>query len=105
MESQPRTRTARATVVAFLAASTLLACVSRGPPAAQPAFDGEWTIRWCDKTRPNAECGGFWLTLIQRGDTLCGTFNGARVNFAQIDEGQGMAGRGPARGKGADDTN
>ncbi len=104
LNSQPLTRTARATAVACLAASTLLACASRGLPAAQPAFDGEWTIRWCDKTRPNAECGGFWLTLVQRGDTLCGTFNGARVNFAQIDEGQGIAVRGTAKGNVADVT-
>lgn len=104
LKSQPLARTARAAVVTCLAASTLLACASHRPPVAQPVFDGDWTVRWCDKTRPNAECGGFWLTLIQRGNEVCGTFDGARVNFAQIDEGQGISVRGKAKGNVADVT-
>lgn len=82
----------------------LAACVSSGRAAARPIFDGDWTVRWCDEQHPNHECGGFWLTLVQRGDQLCGTFDGARVNFAQIDEGQGISVRGTVRGNVADVT-
>lgn len=98
MRIQILVRALRAAVGASLVASMLMACASRGLPAAQPVFDGDWAVRWCDEKHPDLECGGFWLTLIQHGDELCGTFDGARVNFAQIDEGQGIAVRGKVRG-------
>lgn len=51
------------------------------------AFDGEWAVRWCDISDPDRDCGGFFLSLVQRDNQLCGSFDGARVGLAQVDEG------------------
>ena len=66
--------------------------------AAKPAFDGEWSVKWCDKTDPGADCGGFFLTLVQDGDRLCGTYDGARVRLSQLDEGEPRSIRGAVVG-------
>ncbi|SDQ58077.1 hypothetical protein [Pseudoxanthomonas sp. CF125] len=50
-------------------------------------FSGEWSVKWCDKTAPEAECGGFSADLIQEGDRVNGESSGARVRLAQVDEG------------------
>lgn len=42
---------------------------------------------WCSKTDPRLDCGGFWITLAQQGNRVCGDFSGALVNLRQIDEG------------------
>lgn len=55
-------------------------------------FNGTWSTRWCDRTRPDLDCGGFRVTLVQKGDTLCGDFSGALVNLRQVDEGD-LSGR------------
>lgn len=94
----------RAALAACIAASVLTACASGKSAANTAPFDGDWTIRWCDKARPNAECGGFWLSLVQQGNQLCGTFGGARINFAQVDEGQGISVRGEVKGDTAELT-
>ena len=52
------------------------------------AFSGTWAVRWCNEARPDLECGGFWVTLVQAGPRVCGEYGGARVNFAQVDEGR-----------------
>lgn len=73
----------------------LIACASI--PAARAAkadFGGEWSVKWCDKTDPQADCGGFYLSLVQEGDRLCGSYNGARVRLSQIDDGGSRAIRG-----------
>jgi hypothetical protein len=57
--------------------------------AAKPAFDGAWSVRFCDKTDPARDCGGFWLYLMQDGDRLCGDFYAATPGLARIDEGGG----------------
>lgn len=44
-------------------------------------------MRWCHKSDPNVDCGGFFLSLVQRGSQLCGSYDGARVGLAQVDEG------------------
>jgi hypothetical protein len=70
----------------------LLACASIQPAyASKPVFDGEWSVQWCDKTDPRADCGGFNLSLAQNGDRLCGTYDGARARLSQIDEGDARA--------------
>jgi len=59
-------------------------------PTAQAAnadFSGAWSVKWCDKTNPRLECGGFNITLRQDGDRLCGDFGSALVNLRQVDEG------------------
>lgn len=54
-------------------------------------FTGEWSVEWCDKTDPKADCGGFSVSLVQNGDRLCGSYSGARVGLTQIDEGGSRA--------------
>ncbi|TXH65154.1 MAG: hypothetical protein E6Q88_14325 [Lysobacteraceae bacterium] len=71
-----------------LTACALTACASS--PKAQDredAFDGQWSVRWCDKTAPDADCGGFTVDLAQDGDQIKGESSGARVRLTQIDEG------------------
>jgi hypothetical protein len=55
------------------------------------AFSGEWSVKWCDKSDQKADCGGFSVSLVQDGDRLCGSYSGARVRLAQIDEGGSRA--------------
>lgn len=78
-------------VAAAMAASSA-GCASNAPAGeaagAAPAFSGTWAVRWCNKARPDLECGGFWVTLVQTGSRICGEYGGARVNFAQVDEGR-----------------
>lgn len=74
-------------MLSTVAALLLSGCASRTPRADPLTFDGRWGVRWCHKSRPDLDCGGFHLTLLQSGDRLCGTYFGARVNLAQIDEG------------------
>lgn len=62
-------------------------------------FSGNWSVKWCDPSDMQADCGGFSVTLIQRGDRLCGSYDGARVRLAQIDEGDARAIRGVVVGK------
>lgn len=66
----------------------LVACVSVPPVEAERnAFDGKWSVRWCDETAPQADCGGFHLDLVQQGDRIEGESFGARIRLSQIDEG------------------
>ncbi|GAA4802116.1 hypothetical protein [Lysobacter hankyongensis] len=57
--------------------------------AAKPAFDGAWSVRFCDKAAPSRDCGGFWLYLVQDGDRLCGDFYAATPGLSRVDEGGG----------------
>ena len=61
--------------------------VATNTPAEPADFSGTWSTRWCDRTRPDLDCGGFRVTLVQTGDMLCGDFTGALVNLRQVDEG------------------
>ena len=56
-------------------------------PSADTDFSGIWSVQWCDKTDPEADCGGFDIDLTQAGDKISGDAFGARVRLAQIDEG------------------
>ncbi|NCT69700.1 MAG: DUF1311 domain-containing protein [Xanthomonadaceae bacterium] len=55
--------------------------------AAKADFTGGWSVKWCHRTNPALECGGFNVTLAQDGDRICGRFGGALVNLRQIDDG------------------
>lgn len=55
--------------------------------AAKADFEGGWSVKWCHRTNPALECGGFNVTLVQDGDRICGDFGGALVNLRQIDDG------------------
>ncbi len=72
----------------LLGMTTLPACAStpRSPPPAD--FSGNWAVKWCDRSNPKLDCGGFNLSLVQEGLRLCGDFGGALVNLRQIDDGQ-----------------
>jgi len=69
----------------------ILGCagVPRATVASQAgdAFDGTWSVAWCDRSRPQLDCGGFSVTLVQDGDRICGEFGGALVNLRQLDDG------------------
>lgn len=56
-------------------------------PSTNTDFSGSWSVQWCDKTEPEADCGGFDIDLTQAGDKISGDAFGARVRLAQIDEG------------------
>jgi hypothetical protein len=83
------------TAIRILAVSTLLAsglaisgCASgQTTKPALADFSGHWAVKWCDKTAPEADCGGFSVDLNQDGDRLSGESFGARARLAQIDEG------------------
>lgn len=62
------------------------------PTTAPADFSGEWSVKWCNDKKPNLDCGGFWVTLVQEGDRICGSFDGARVNLSQVDEGGRVVG-------------
>lgn len=56
-------------------------------PGTGADFSGSWSVQWCDKTEPEADCGGFHIDLAQVGDEISGEAFGARVRLTQIDEG------------------
>ena len=64
-----------------------VSAIANHEPSAQEDFAGNWGTRWCDKSDPHLECGGFEISLVQHGDTLCGDFDGALVNLRQTDRG------------------
>jgi len=51
-------------------------------------FSGTWSVEWCNEARPDQECGGFDVTLVQKGSRICGKYDSARVNLTQVDEGR-----------------
>lgn len=73
----------------IIASATLTGCVS-SPLANDNAsnFAGSWSVKWCSKTDPSLDCGGFNVSLAQRGERICGDFGGALVGLRQVDEGK-----------------
>jgi hypothetical protein len=63
-------------------------------PTESASFEGVWSKKWCDKSQPDRECGGFTAILIQNGDRLCGRFSAARPGLTQVDEGNPQSVRG-----------
>lgn len=73
--------------------ASLCACTtSSSTQGKKPSFDGAWSVDWCDKSRPDTDCGGFKLDLVQSGSALCGSYDSARVGLSQIDEGGRVSG-------------
>lgn len=85
----------------ILASMLAAGCAANAARSPKPVFDGEWAVEWCDKTAPEADCGGFTIALVQQGDRLCGTYDGARVRLSQLDEGGARAIHGLAIGNDA----
>lgn len=71
-----------------LAIGSLPACASTPASAPPSDFSGGWSVKWCDRSNPKLDCGGFNISLVQEGNRLCGDFGGALVNLRQIDDGQ-----------------
>ena len=86
-------------MLASLAVSVLLMACPLMSRAASDRFSGDWSVQWCDASDTQAECGGFFITLVQRGERLCGSYDGARVRVSQVDEGNPLAIRGVVTGK------
>lgn len=82
--------------------AALLACISLQASASASTgargetvrFEGVWSTKWCDTSRPDGECGGFTALLVQQGDRLCGRFSSARPGLTQVDEGGAQSVRG-----------
>ena len=79
-----------AVAAAMAASSAGCASTARSGEATDtaPPFSGTWAVRWCNEARPDLECGGFWVTLVQTGRDICGEYDGALVNLRQIDDGR-----------------
>ena len=84
-------------VIASVAVAFFVSVPARAGKLA--TFDGEWAVQWCDRGDPKAECGGFFLSLVQHGERLCGSYDGARVRLSQLDEGDSRAIHGVAIGR------
>ena len=70
------------------ACAGLVGCAFNPPmQAMKPDFTGRWSVKWCDRTNPALDCGGFDVTLVQDGDRICGDFGGALINLRQVDDG------------------
>lgn len=81
--------TLQASALALIASSAGLGGCASSPPAkaSKADFNGSWSVQWCDKTDPDADCGGFDVDLTQIGDKVSGESFGARARLSQIDEG------------------
>ena len=81
--------TLQASALALIASSAGLGGCASNPPtkASKADFNGSWSVQWCDKTDPDADCGGFDVDLTQIGDKVSGESFGARARLSQIDEG------------------
>ncbi len=84
-DKTPLTPFAFAILAGSMLAGYAMASHAQPPPA---DFSGAWSVRWCDRSNPKLDCGGFNLDLIQDGERLCGDFGGALVNLRQVDEGR-----------------
>lgn len=84
----------RALASSLLASCAGLTACTSSPPAqaANADFNGAWSVEWCDQSKPNADCGGFNLVLVQDGSRLCGSYDSARAGLIQIDEGGRVSG-------------
>ena len=81
--------TLQASALALIASCAGLVSCAFNPPlqATKPNFTGRWSVKWCDRTNPTLDCGGFDVSLVQDGDRICGDFGGALVNLRQVDDG------------------
>lgn len=82
----------QASVLIMLCAGLCACTTISSTQGKKPSFDGAWSVEWCDKSRPDTDCGGFNLDLVQSGSALCGSYDSARVGLSQIDEGGKVSG-------------
>lgn len=75
-------------LLACALSALLLSVPLQSARAAKPDFNGAWSVKWCDKAKPDRDCGGFSLYLVQEGDRICGEHQVATVGLGRLDEGQ-----------------
>lgn len=83
-----RVRNATSHAMAF---SCVFLLLSGSTHAKVNDLSGEWSVKWCDKDRPSLDCGIFVVYLAQENDKVCGSYEGASVGLARIDEGSDRA--------------
>lgn len=83
-----------AVLTVLFACASLQASASTAARGETVRFEGVWSTKWCDTSRPDSECGGFTALLVQQGDRLCGRFSGVRPGVTQVDEGGPQSVRG-----------
>ena len=76
-----------ALMLAYALSALLLSVPLQFARAAKPDFSGVWSVNWCDKAKPDRDCGGFSLYLVQEGDRICGEHQVATVGLGRLDEG------------------
>lgn len=74
-------------MLTFAVSVVLAGCASKPVQAEKHDFSGGWSVQWCDKTDPDADCGRFDVELTQVGNKISGESFGARARLSQIDEG------------------
>lgn len=83
-------------ILSILALSSACASTGMAEESAARSFDGAWKAHWCDPGNSKLECGSFSLYLVQKGDRLCGRFNGASPGLERVDDGEPRSIRGVA---------
>src|SRR5690606_41295533 len=90
VQSAQMGRIRRITMVAALTAASA-GCALNGPSGdvsdGSAPFSGTWSVEWCTEARPDQECGGFGVTLVQKGDRICGESDAPLVNLTTGGEG------------------
>ena len=74
-------------MLAYALSGLLVSMPMQSVSAAKPDFSGVWSVKWCDKAKPDRDCGGFSLYLVQDGDRICGEHQVATVGLGRMDEG------------------
>ena len=74
-------------MLAYALSGLLVSMPMQSVSAAKPDFSGVWSVKWCDKAKPDRDCGGFSLYLVQDGDRICGEHQVATVGLGRLDEG------------------
>ena len=74
-------------MLAYALSGLLVSMPMQSVRAAKPDFSGVWSVKWCDKAKPDRDCGGFSLYLAQDGDRICGEHQVATVGLGRLDEG------------------
>lgn len=74
-------------MLAYVLSVLLVSLPIQSAHAVKPDFSGVWSVKWCDKAKPDRDCGGFSLYLVQDGDRICGEHQVATVGLGRLDEG------------------
>lgn len=77
----------RSCIAVLILQTAMTGCTSTGSRESGSAdFSGTWAVEWCDKGKPDAECGGFVAAFVQDADRICGTYSSVDSRLMQSDE-------------------